>query len=270
MNGHDAHHHGHEGHVCHHGPLGQHHGDDIICLDGVGFRYGEVEALAGVTMHVEAGCNLGIVGPNGGGKTTLLKIMLGLLDGYSGSVDIAGCSPKQVCRAGDIVGYVQQQPTFVRRFPLNVRQVVHMGLTGKAGLLRRPSEADRDHADHLLDNLGIADLADRPIGDLSGGQQQRTLIARALAPRPKVLLLDEPTVGIDVAGQKQFAELIRELHDALGLTIVVVSHDLRAIAGTCGKVAVLSRTIHYHDSPDGLTGELLAEIFQHDIAPVLD
>lgn len=269
MNDHD-HHHGHDGHVCHHGPLGEHHGDDIICLDRVGFRYGHVEALSDVTLHIETGCNLGIVGPNGGGKTTLLRIMLGLLEGYTGSVDIAGRSPQQVCRAGDVVGYVQQRPTFERRFPLSVRQVVHMGLTGKAGVLRRPSKTDRDHADELLGALGIADLSNRPIGDLSGGQQQRALIARALAPRPKVLLLDEPMVGIDVAGQKQFAELIHKLHDALGLTIVVVSHDLRAIAGTCGKVAVLSRTIHYHDSPDGLTGELLAEIFQHDIVPVLD
>ncbi len=260
---------GHEGGVCHHGSLGEHHGDDVICLDGAGYRYGEVVALEDVTMHIETGCNLGIVGPNGGGKTTLLKIVLGLLEGYSGEVVIGGMGPREVCRRGDVVGYVAQRASFVRRFPVSVRQVVRMGVVGKTGLMRRVRGADREYADHVMESLGVADLADRPIGGLSGGQQQRVLIARALASRPRVLLLDEPMVGIDVAGQRRFAELIRRLHEELRLTIVVVSHDLRAIAGTCGKVAVLNRRVHYHDSPDGLTEELLREIFQHDIAPVL-
>lgn len=256
-------------HVCRHGPLGEHSGDDIICFDGVGFSYGNTVALREITMHVEAGCCLGIIGPNGGGKTTLLKVMLGLLEGYRGSITVDGVQPRDVCRRGDVVGYVAQNPTADARFPVSVRQVVHMGLVGKAGLVGRPSRDDRRHADELLDQLGIADLRDRPIGDLSGGQRQRAFIARALAARPRILLLDEPLVGIDVAGQRMFAQLVRTLHESMGLTVLVVSHDLRAIAGTCGKVAVLSRTIHYHDSADGLTSDLLTEVFQHDIAPML-
>jgi zinc transport system ATP-binding protein len=257
-------------HVCPHGPLGEHREQtDIICLDDVGFAYERTVALEAVTLHVEAGCSLGIIGPNGGGKTTLLKIMLGLLGGYTGRVTIAGLPPAQVARRGDIVGYVPQSATFEPRFPVNVRQVVRMGLVGKTGMLRRHAADDRQHVEHLLERLDLASLADRPIGALSGGQRQRAFIARALAPRPRVLLLDEPTVGVDVAGQKQFADLVHDLHDALGLTILVVSHDLRAVAGSCGKVAVLSRRIHFHDSPDGLTSDLLQEIFRHDVAPML-
>jgi len=261
-------HHGADSRVCHHGALGEHRPDtDAICIDHLSFSYDGVEALRDVTLHVERGCNLGIIGPNGGGKTTLLKIVLGLLEGYRGSVRVMGLDPSQVCRRGDVVGYVAQKPDFEPRFPVTVRQVVRMGLTGKTGLLRRHARADLDEVEALMERLDVAALADRPIGELSGGQQQRVFIARALAARPGILLLDEPTVGVDVAGQQRFAELIHSLHESLGLTIIVVSHDLRAVAGSCGKVAVLNRTIHFHDSPEGITPELMQEIFQHDVAP---
>ena len=185
------HDHTHDLHVCNHGPLGEHRDQtDVICLDRVGYAYGDHVALEDVTLHVESGCNLGIIGPNGGGKTTLLKVILGLLEGYSGSVQVDGLSPNDVCKRGDRVGYVPQSGTGELRFPVNVRQVVRMGLVGKTGLFKRHRKEDLDHVDALLDRLAIADLADRPIGDLSGGQRQRVLIARALAPQPKVLLLD--------------------------------------------------------------------------------
>ncbi len=256
--------------VCRHGPLGEHDAaHDVICLDNVTFAYDRQPVLDNVTLHVEAGCNLGIVGPNGGGKTTLLKIVLGLLDGYRGRVSVMGVEPREVCRRGDLVGYVPQRHDVEMRFPVSVRQVVRMGLVGKTGLLRRHAADDRAYVEHLMAQLEVADLADRPIGDLSGGQQQRTFIARALAARPKVLLMDEPTVGVDVSGQQRFAELIHHLHASLGLTVVVVSHDLRTVAAGCGRVAVLNRSIHYHDSTDGLTADLLEEVFRHDIAPAL-
>jgi zinc transport system ATP-binding protein len=114
--------------------------------------------------------------------------------------------------------------------------------------------------------MGIAELADRPIGDLSGGQQQRTFMARALAAKPRILILDEPLVGIDEAGQRQFAELSHDLHHSLNLTLVIVSHDLRAIASGCTRVACLNQSIHYHDSPAGLTEDVLREVFQHEIS----
>ena len=266
---------------CPHGSLAEHRaGSDAICLDRVSFGYPAVRgtperplALRDVTLHVEQGCSLGIIGPNGAGKTTLLKIILGLLDGFRGNVKVLGMSPLAACRQGGIVGYVPQRHDAEWRFPLTVRQVVRMGLIGKTGLLRWYSCADRQYVEQLMEQLGIAALADQPIGDLSGGQQQRRFIARALAAKPKILILDEPLVGVDEAGQRQFAELSHRLHHGLldgasngsangsasasPLTLVIVSHDIRAIAASCSRVACLNQTIHYHDSPAGLTGGVL-------------
>ena len=276
-------HHEHDGH-CTHGSLAEHHPrTDAICVDRVSFRYpGSRRAsaegdnarsgglvLRDVTLHVEQGCNLGIIGPNGAGKTTLLKIMLGQLTGYTGSVSIFGLPPRDACRRGNLIGYVPQRHDAEWRFPVTGLQVVKMGLVGKTGLFRFFSREDREYASHIMQRVGVADLRDRPIGDLSGGQQQRLFIARALVAKPRILVFDEPTIGIDEAGQRQFATLLHELHESLGLTIVIVSHDLQAIAASCNRVACLRQTIHYHDSPKGLTREVLNELFRHDIVPML-
>ncbi len=262
----------HDDLCCHHGSLAEHRAaSDAVCVERVSFSYNgpgrpSRPALRDVTLHIEQGCSLGIIGPNGAGKSTLLKIMLGLLEGYTGSVKIAGFSPRVACRRGGIVGYVPQRHEAEWRLPVTVRQVAQMGLAGKTGLLRRHSRDDLAYVDELLKRLGIATLADRPIGDLSGGQQQRCFMARALAAKPRILILDEPLVGIDEAGQRQFAELSHELHRSLDLTMVIVSHDLRAIASGCTRVACLNQTIHYHDSPAGLTEDVLREVFQHEIS----
>ncbi|HEX3998345.1 MAG TPA: ABC transporter ATP-binding protein [Pirellulales bacterium] len=283
---------------CPHGSLAEHRaGSDAVCLDGVSFSYPSTRgsadrslALRDVTLHVEQGCSLGIIGPNGAGKTTLLKIILGLLEGFRGTVRVLGMTPREACRRGGLIGYVPQRHDAEWRFPLTVRQVVRMGLIGKTGPLQWYSRADRQHVELLMEQLGIAPLADRPIGDLSGGQQQRCFIARALAAKPKILILDEPLVGVDEAGQQQFAELSRRLHNGLNpaakgpraatgdggssstdskLTLVIVSHDIRAIAASCSRVACLNQMIHYHDSPAGLTEDVLREVFQHEISSVL-
>lgn len=265
-----SHHDSGHGHVCAHGPLGHHDArSDALCLDGVSYRYGSVVALEKVTLHVSQGCRLGVIGPNGGGKTTLLKLILGLIHADEGEVKVLGLDPREVCRRGDLVGYVPQQREFEARFPLSVRQVIELGLCGRLGALGRRTSEDVAHVDQLMQQVGVADLADRPIGRLSGGQQQRVLIARALASRPKILLLDEPTVGIDVAGQHRFAELIEQVHRHHGLTVVIVSHDLRAVAVSCEKIACLARTVHYHDAPAGLTPQILSEVFRHEIEPLL-
>ncbi len=265
--------HGHEHRdgveVCHHGPLGEHHlGRDVICVDHVTFGYGGPPVLKDVTLHIEQGCNLGIVGPNGGGKTTLLRLILGLLTGYSGKIEVMGLSPAKACRRGDLVGYVPQRHEFETRFPVTVRQVVRMGLVGKTGILKGYRPEDLDRVEELIQRVGLKDKAQAAIGELSGGQQQRALIARALAAGPRILLLDEPMSGLDPAGQQEIAGLIRQLHESLGLTVVVVSHDLRSVAAGCGKVACLNQTVHYHDSPEGLTPRVLQEVFSHDVAAV--
>jgi zinc transport system ATP-binding protein len=255
-------------HGCDHGSLDKHSQADLVCLDRVTYTYPSgTPALQDVTLHVDRGCNLGIIGPNGAGKSTLIKILLGVLTGYSGSVTLAGLSPAEACRRGDVVGYVPQRFDVEWRFPVHAEQVVCMGLVGKTGMFRRLASSDRKYARHIMQRVGIADLAHRPIGDLSGGQQQRVFIARALVCRPQILILDEPTVGVDEGGRKRFAELIHDLHESLNLTVIIVSHDLAAIAAGCNRIACLNRTIHYHDAPAGLTREVLAEVFRHDIAP---
>ena len=266
------------GPACNHGSLAVHRDQsDAICLENVSFRYtkeGSINkpggwALKDVTLHVEQGCSLGIIGPNGAGKSTLIKIILGLQRGYEGQVRIMGMTPDEACRKGDVLGYVPQRHEVEWRFPLSVEQVVTMGLTGKTGLFRRHSQEDRAYVLHMMEKVGIADLRHRPIGDLSGGQQQRAFIARALVARPKILMLDEPTVGVDEAGQQRFARLIHDLHESLNLTVLIVSHDLQAIAAGCNRVACLNQRIHYHDAPGKLTQEVLREVFQHDIIGVL-
>ncbi|MFA9477087.1 metal ABC transporter ATP-binding protein [Phycisphaerales bacterium AB-hyl4] len=266
---------------CHHDDsLARHDpAHDAICLDHVSYHYpprlfdrdqqAAQLALDDVTLHIERGVNLGIIGPNGAGKSTLLRIMLGLLEGYTGSVHIAGLTPRDACRQGNIVGYVPQRADVEWRFPLTATQVVRMGLVGKTGLFRWYSKSDKQYVEHIMEQVGVTDLRNRTIGALSGGQQQRLFIARALVAKPSILILDEPLVGIDETGQRQFAELIHALHESLELTMVIVSHDIQAIAAGCNRVACLKRRIHYHDAPEGLTPEVLAEVFEHEIAPVI-
>lgn len=247
----------------------RHHRDDAVCVDHVTFRYdGEAPALDQVTMHIPERTRLGVVGPNGGGKTTLLKILLGLLEPEEGSVTVFDRSPRRACRQS-LVGYVPQRHEGELRFPVSVRQVVRMGLVGRAGVFRRLTVDQRDAADEAIAQVGLEKLATRPIGDLSGGQQQRAFLARALAPRPKLLILDEPTVGIDEVGQARFAELMNTVHSAYDLTLIIVSHDLRAIVAGCDQVACLNRRLHFHDAPSGLTRGVLSEVFEENVASML-
>jgi len=272
-----AHDHAHDQHHSHDASdLAHHAAQDIICLQNVGYRFpgssssqqGAV-ALKDVTLHVNRGENLGIIGPNGAGKTTLLRIMLGLLEDYTGSVSIMNQSPRQACAKGNIIGYVPQRADVEWRFPVTVEQVVLMGLTGSTSWSPWFSRSEKERAQAMLERTGMIDLRNRPIGQLSGGQQQRVFIARALVAQPPILILDEPLVGIDETGQEQFARFIHELHESLNLTVIIVSHDLQAIAAGCNRVACLKQSIHYHDAPAGLTREVLSEVFAHEIAPVM-
>lgn len=224
-------------------------------------------ALENVSLGVRLGERLGILGPNGGGKSTLLRLTLGLLRSQAGAIRVFGRTPEEA-RRERLVGYVPQKVEAELAFPLSVRQVVRMSVAMGKPAWRPLTATERSGIDEALELVGATDLADRPIGKLSGGQLQRVMIARALACRPKLLLLDEPTVGIDAVGQQRFAELLRSLHDQLGLTIMLVSHDLRTIAAGCDRVACLSRTLHSHVAPEGLTPRVLAEVFSHDVAAI--
>lgn len=245
-----------------------------IVYEHVTYRYprrgrtdAAILALEDVSLTVEPRDCLGILGPNGGGKTTLLKLTLGLLRVQHGRIRIFGHSPTDACRRG-LVGYVPQRNESESAFPLTVRQVVEMSAAWRLRPWRGLPRDKATHIDDVMDLLGIDSLADRPIGHLSGGQVQRTMIARALAPAPRILLLDEPTVGVDIAGQQRFASLLAEVRKRFGVTIVMVTHSLRTLAAGCERVACLSRRLHSHGTPAGLTPAVLAEVFQHDVAAI--
>lgn len=260
------------------------HAVDDVVYEGVTFRYprSSVAALEGVSLRVGRGERLGILGPNGGGKSTLLKLTLGLLRlgggggggggnggvGGEGRIVVCGVSPGEARRRGWI-GYLPQRGEAELGFPLSGRQAVELGATWRLAGWRRPGRAVKERVDSLLELVGATSYADRAVGTLSGGQLQRVLIARALAPSPRILILDEPTVGVDAEGQSKFAALLSRVHAEFGVTMLTVSHDLRAIAAGSDRVACLNRTLHSHTSPEGLTPGVLAEVFSHDVAGVL-
>jgi zinc transport system ATP-binding protein len=171
-------------------------------------------------------------------------------------------------RAQRLIGYVPQRIDAELAFPLSGRQVVQLGVAIANKPWQRLSLEQREDVHEALVTVGALSFAERHVGAMSGGQLQRILIARALAGRPKLILLDEPTVGIDPAGQQQFAALLREIAAQRKLTVVIVSHDLRTIAAGCDRVACLSRTLHAHTAPEGLTPGVLAEVFKHDVAAI--
>jgi len=240
----------------------------IISIEHLDFAYGDQLVLKQITLPIEEGSTLGIIGPNGGGKSTLLKLLLNVHRPTRGMIRIEGLSPAQAVARGDTMGYLPQNHPVNESFPISVRQVARLGLAGKTGMLRPYLAEDLKFVDWLLEKVGVAELAERPIGSISGGQRQRALIARALAARPKVLLLDEPTTGIDRSGQQRFIEFIADLKKELKLTVVLVSHDLRAVMAMADGIACLNVTLHYHDVPERMPQELLYQMFACDLQAV--
>jgi len=211
--------------------------------------------LQDVNLQVPPGVILGVIGPNGGGKTTLLRLILGELTPTRGRVLVFGTPATRLGKKRSAVGYMEQRSELDRGFPVTVAEVVVMGLFAHIGLGRRVGRWAREKALATLDQVGMAEYATRPMAKLSVGQQQRVLIARALVGDPRLLLLDEPTAGVDVGGQESFFEMLLRLRDVLGLTIIMVTHDLPQIGHYADRLACLCRTIHWHERADRVTPE---------------
>jgi zinc transport system ATP-binding protein len=206
--------------------------------------------LEDISFHVEPGRFVGIIGPNGAGKTTLLKVILGLLQPTSGEVRLFGMRPSVTLKKGNYIGYVPQRSTMDRDLPFSVMDVILMGRVGAIGPFRWFGRKDRADAEYNLRRVELLEYADRPIGELSGGQLQRALIARALScGNPRLLILDEPTVGVDIPHQQDFYQLLANLQADMGLTILVVTHEVAMISKYADQMICLNRTMHLHCNP---------------------
>jgi manganese transport system ATP-binding protein len=210
-------------------------------------RYERVTALSGVTLSLEAGTALGIVGPNGSGKSTLLKTIAGLVAPSSGTVRVFGKAPRQL-RAGTI-GYVPQIEDVDWSFPANVRDVVAMGRFPRIPPFVPFRSVDREAVARALAVLDLTELADRHISQLSGGQQQRAFLARAIAQEPELLLLDEPTTGVDAATDEKLRVVVRELV-ADGMPVIMTTHDLDRAPEWFDRLAVVDRKILADGNPE--------------------
>jgi zinc transport system ATP-binding protein len=213
-------------------------------------------ALEGINLSLYKDDFLGIIGPNGGGKTTLLRLLLGLAKPSRGRITILGEPPN---KGRKHVGYLPQRSLFDSDFPASVLEVVLMGRLGHTVMFRRYNSADREAAIEALKRVGMLEHKDQQIGKLSGGQQQRVFVARALASDPKILLLDEPMANVDTPMQAGFYELLDSLKRKM--TIVMVSHDIGVVSAYVDKIACLNRRLYYHGTKD-LTKHDLEEAYQ--------
>lgn len=227
----------------------------IVEISDVWFSYNGQPVLEDVRLDILPGDFVAVIGPNGGGKTTLLKLVLGLLKPDSGSIRIFGKSAR---KASHRIGYVPQDVHINQNFPVSVLDVVRMGKLEPGKRWGGNNGRDRHDAIHALKRMEVAHLADHRIGNLSGGQRQRVLIARSLVTSPQLLLLDEPTASIDTKGQADFFRLLDALNDSI--TIVVVSHDLMAISTHVKSVACVNRRVHYHNQAE-ITGEMMETMY---------
>jgi zinc transport system ATP-binding protein len=219
--------------------------------------------LEGITFSLEEGMFLGIIGPNGAGKTTLMKVILGLVRPVRGEVRVLGLAPGELRHELHHIGYMPQQVLFDPIFPVSVFDVVMMGRACCIGPLRFPSRRDRDAVRESIRAVGLEGLEHRPIGALSGGQQKRAFLARALCQETRILLLDEPTAGLDLDAQENFLDLLERLRRELGLTVVFVSHDVNVLARFADRLVCINRTMHLHGSPQEVLGsDRLQEIYR--------
>lgn len=244
----------------------------IIRLENINFAYEGKLVLEDIQLNIDKGMFMGLVGPNGGGKTTLINIILGLLKPQKGSIYLLD-QPIQAFKDWNRIGFVSQKAnTFNKGFPATVFEVVSMGLTAKLGYFKFMTKKHKEQVNHALNLVGMREYAQQNIGNLSGGQQQRIFIARALVSNPKLLILDEPTVGIDFQNVEKFYELLYRLNRNEGITLLLVSHDTGVMTKYATHVVCLNKTLHFHGNREqytALSREKLSEIYGHDVQLII-
>lgn len=238
----------------------------IIEVNHLNFGYNDSLILNDISFTVDRGDYLGIIGANGTGKSTLIKLILKIMEPSSGEIKVLGQNINTFKR-WDKVGYVSQKAnSFNSSFPATVEEVVTANLYSKIGLFRAPKKTHREKAYHALELVGMQDYGKRLIGNLSGGQQQRVFIARVLANDPEILFLDEPTVGIDARSEEAVYGLLGRLNQELGLTIVMVTHDISAITIHANKLVCLGENgMFMHDPKEGMTAEFATELYGYSV-----
>lgn len=226
----------------------------VLDVKNLWVRYDTHTVLEDVSLRIDGpGEILGIIGPNGGGKTTFLKSILGLIPISKGEISVFGLSPE---KARQYIGYVPQYSKYDYDFPISVLEVVLTGRLKRAGLFRRYSKDDKAAAMQALETVGMAEFKDKQIGELSGGQRQRVFIARALSNDPKFLLMDEPNTGLDTFMQDELYRILAELKKKMA--IIVISHDVGAVSAHMDKIACMNRRLFFHDGKEMSRSDFIA------------
>lgn len=234
---------------------------DIIEIDHLSFQYDGVNVLEDISFSIPKGAFLGLVGPNGSGKSTLIKCLLGLQKPSQGSIRLFGKDQRRFKERSKI-GYVSQKAnSFNSGFPATVFEVVSTGLTSKLGLFRFMNASHKQKVKEAVEAVGMSEFSNRNIGELSGGQQQRIFIARALVSEPELLILDEPTVGVDAQNVYTFYELLEKLNKEKGITLVLVTHDIGTVSEKVTHVACLNKFLHFHGN-----AKEFEQLCEHDVS----
>ncbi len=236
----------------------------LVNLQGVSIYYGDYCAIHNANLEIHQGDFLGIIGPNGGGKTSLIRAMLGAVD-YKGEIEFCD----EIQRHGG-VGYMPQISNIDKSFPISIEEVVLSGLQSQRGFRTRYSTADRERALELLSQTGIADVAKSSVDSVSGGQLQRAMLCRAIISEPKLLILDEPTNFVDNRFENELYRILRELNERMA--IVMISHDVGTITSVVKEIVCVNRHVHHHRSNHITQEQLIAydcplQIIAHGAVP---
>ncbi|GGB36286.1 ATP-binding cassette domain-containing protein [Virgibacillus dakarensis] len=242
--------------------------ESVITMKNIHYRYDKKEVLDHINFTLLPGAFMGLVGPNGGGKTTFIKLILGILKPDSGTIELFD-QPTEKFHDWERIGFVSQKANaFNKGFPATVYEVVSMGLTAKIGYLKFFKKHHKEKILQAIDQVGMTDYTHQNVGNLSGGQQQRVFIARALVNEPELLILDEPTVGVDAENVKRFYEILYQLNRDKGITLLLVTHDTGIMTEYATDIVCLNKTMHFHGSPAkyaSLTEQDFSQFYGHPV-----